>query len=223
MLSADPTEVADYLQRSGALPRLGGIIVIFVGIGDTTAPQEPLPPGARQRLRDIWEAVVRRAGAADVQFVDTPLTNPPAPDLPPVTVVHIADPPSFAAATVDLTEATVGFRPNTAELRDPVGARQVLAELAARIVRDRVPVTLTGATANFGQLDGQIELGRARAETIRTILVDKLAVPTNLIARVEGVGSAWPGHIPDHDADGKLLPGPAAQNRRVIASFGTPP
>ncbi|HEY2206757.1 MAG TPA: OmpA family protein [Pseudonocardia sp.] len=217
VLAADPGEVADYLERGRELPELAGATVIFSGIGDTVAPQAPLPSAARANLAAIWEAVARRAGAATVRFVQAPLTGAPSTGLPPVTAVPVGVPAAFEGATLDLPETVLPFERDTAVLKDPAAARAVLTGLADRISARRTPVLLTGATANVGPLDGQRALGKARAEAIRALLVGQLGVPASLVATV-GVGSAWQGYVHDHDAAGQLLPGPAAQNRRVIVA-----
>ena len=216
VLTAAPQEVADYLQQTHALPALTGETVIFAGLGDTAPPQTPLSPAQRDNLQAIWSAVAHRAGAVDVQFVRAPLTSAPASGLPPVTPVPTGAPLSFTAPTIDLTDAVLPFRHDSAMIVDPAAASATLSALAAQLVASHAHLQLTGATANVGPLDGQRALGRARAKAIAAILVDRLHVPATLVT-VVGVGSDWPGYVPDHDAAGHLLPGPAAENRRVVA------
>lgn len=217
VLGADPREVADYLSHNRLLPSLAGDTVLFSGLGDTVAPQAALSPAQRANLAAIWEAVARRAGAADVRFVETPLTGPPAPGLPPVTPVPLGPTITFTGATVDLPDGAIPFERDSATLRDPEAARDTLASLADRINATHRPVLLTGTTANVGPLAGQRALGKARAEAIRDILVRRLGVPADLISTA-GVGSDWQGYVADHDPTGQLLPGPAAQNRRVVVA-----
>lgn len=217
VLASDPAEVADYLASVGALPSLAGDTVVFSGIGDTVGPQPALPTAQRTNLRAIWAAIAQRAGAASVQFVHDPLTAQPAAGLPPVTTVPVGPPVSFDATTVSLPDATLGFWHDSAVLRDPTTARATLRQLADRITATRTTVLITGITANVGPLAGQRTLGQARADAVAAIL-KQLGVPTNRV-RTVGVGSAWPGYVPDHDATGHLLPGPAARNRMVLVEF----
>lgn len=221
VLTAAPQEVTDYLQQTHTLPTLTGQTVIFAGLGDTAPPQTPLSPAQRDDLQAIWSAVAHRAGAANVQFVHAPLTGTPAPGLPPVTPIPTGAPLSFTAPTIDLTDALLPFRHDSAVLTDPAAARATLTTLAAQLLATHAHLQLTGATANVGPLNGQRKLGQARAAAIAAILVDQLHVPATLVTTV-GVGSNWPGYITDHDATGHLLPGPAAQNRRVIAQIHQP-
>jgi len=218
MLAANPQEVADYLDNTHQLPDLRGVDVIIEGLGDTSEPQDALLSAQRSNLEAIWEAILRRAGAVNVQRVEQPLTGHSASGLPPVTPVPVGLAISFTSQSFDLTEDLISFESETAILKDPVKAQETLTDLAERIIKSHATVTLVGATANVGPLDGQRALGTARANAIRTILVQQLHVPSGEVT-AEGVGSDWPGYVSDHDQNGQLLPGPAAQNRRVVVNF----
>lgn len=50
VLDAEPDDVAGFLARSASLPSLSGIHVRLVGIGDTSAPQSPLPVRRRRQF-----------------------------------------------------------------------------------------------------------------------------------------------------------------------------
>jgi OOP family OmpA-OmpF porin len=56
-----------------------------------------------------------------------------------------------------------------------------------------------------------------RPLTAKSMLVD-LGIAADRIT-TRGVGSDGPGHIPDVDAHGVLLPGPAARNRAVVVEL----
>lgn len=215
LLDAQPGDVAEFLAQTKALPDLSGVVVVFEGLGDTADPQQPLDTRQRANLRAIWTVVARRAGATEVRYVDTPVTGPAPAGLPPVTPVPLVADRGFPATTTGvLPDATVPFQPDSAVLRDPPGALAILAPLAQQIIASHTAVTLTGTTANVGPLDGQRSLSLQRAEAIKALLV-QLGVPAQLVS-TRGTGSAWPGYVPDHDAAGVLLPGPAEQNRQVI-------
>jgi outer membrane protein OmpA-like peptidoglycan-associated protein len=217
MLLADPGDVADFLQRSHALPDLHGIRVVFSGLGDTSAPQERLSHAQRENLVAIWRAVATKAGA-DVDVLDTPLSEPAQEGLPDVTPVDVTVPkpqvPRGKISTIALGEGSVRFRPGTATYADPETVRSVLAPLAERIITEGLRVRLTGATASSGSQDYRMNLSRARADTVKASLVSA-GVPADRIT-TRGVGSSWPQRVPDLDAKGNLLPGPAARNRLVI-------
>lgn len=223
-LQADPRDVVGYLESTSDLPDLTGVVVHLAGIGDTHFPQPPLDPAQRSDLLQIWEAVLVAAGAEAVHVEQTPLTGAPVPDLPPVTVVPVDAPVALDGRVVDLPESVVPFEPDTAVLRDPDSARVALVALAERITGEHSPVHLIGATASVGSPAGRRDLGAARADAVRRLLIEELGVPGELVT-TEGVGSDWPGHITDVDADGRLMPDAAALNRRVLARFeeGGPP
>jgi OmpA family len=117
MLGADPQDVVESLQKQDALPDLADIDVVWQGMGDTAAPQEPLSNGQRKNLQAIWDAVVTAAGGT-VTVEEHPLTEPGAEGLPPVTPVPLPAGPSCAAGSVTLTGTTadVGDKPGQVEL-----------------------------------------------------------------------------------------------------------
>lgn len=219
LLDADPDEVAEYLASADAVPDLRGMTVVFSGIGDVASPQQILRTPQKRNLRDIWTTIARRGGAADVRVVDDPLTAEPAPGLPPVTVVPVPaiDPATCLGA---LRDTDVAFLPDTASLADPAAAAAALDPLARCLIDLGRPVTLTGTTSSAGTPDGQQRLSAQRAETIKVELARR-GVPTDAIT-TRGLGFQQPPCVPDRDAAGALLPGPAAQNRQVIVEPHTP-
>ncbi|GAA0895396.1 hypothetical protein GCM10009558_109220 [Virgisporangium aurantiacum] len=128
----------------------------------------------------------------------------------------VAAPAAFnpCGQTVLADGGTVGFTPDTANLRDPAAARQTLADLATILKDGRQRVDLIGTTAGAG--DG-MALSRDRAAVVKRELV-ALGVPDNRIT-TRGVGNKWPSREPDLAPDGSLLPGPAARNRSVIVQL----
>ncbi len=218
MLGADPAEVATFLGDGAAVPQLAGVDVVLSGIGDTAAPQQPLSTGQRRNLVDVWTTVLERAGAK-VRVLDVPLGGDALTDVPPVTAVTVTPPSSYddAAQRVELRGDTVAFLPDQAVYRDAAEVENTLRPLAERVVRDRLAVTLIGTTASAGTPAGRATLSRKRAELVRSTLV-KLGVDAAAVTS-KGVGTNWPGHVADIDGKGRLLPGPAAQNRKVIVEL----
>ena len=214
MLDAEPQEVVSYLQQKEALPDLSGLAVVWQGLGDTAAPQEPLTIGQRRNLEAIWTAILAAAGDPDPEFEDAPLIDEGPEGLPDVTPVPIPQGPECTPGRIVLTSADVAFQPDSADFRDPSQARSVLQSVAEQLIAAGATATLTGTTADVGDKPGQIELSRARAQTVADELVD-LGVPSNVLS-VDGVGSDFPGHVPDHAPDGSLDPAAAAENRKVI-------
>ncbi|GAA2587022.1 hypothetical protein GCM10010435_76560 [Winogradskya consettensis] len=218
MLAAEPDQVAGYLADNNGLPDLKDVRVVLSGFGDTAAPQVPLSAAQRKNLIAIWKAIFERAGGI-VEQVDQPMTAAPLTGLPAVSVVPVPAAPSFAAtgtqpAKVELDDQTVAFVPDTARYRDPAGVKELLQPLADQISAKRLAVQLTGTAASAGTATGRRKLSLQRAEAVRDTLVSLGVDRASIVAK--GVGSDWPGHVPDLDADGHLLPGAAAQNRLVI-------
>jgi len=220
MLEADPGEVVRSLTDQGSLPDLNGIEVIWQGMGDTAAPQEPLSNGQRKNLKAIWSAILEAAGSL-LTSEEHPLTKPGLEDLPPVTPVPLSNDPECAPGSIVLSGAAVAFLPDSAEFLDPSAARAVLAPIAKQLLAAAgVTVTLTGTTADVGDVPGRIELSQRRAEAVMRVLAE-LGVPESSMTAV-GVGSEFSGFIPDHNPDGSLSPGAAAQNRKVIIAPSRP-
>jgi outer membrane protein OmpA-like peptidoglycan-associated protein len=216
MLDAQPAEVVAFLTKANALPDLHGKQVVLIGTGDTAPPQQQLDTAGRRRLVDLWSAIATAGGAACVQAVARTVSGSAAEGVPAVSVVPVAAPAAFnpCGQTVLADGGTVGFTPDTANLRDPAAARQTLAGLATILKAGRQRVELIGTTAGTG--DGKA-LSRDRAAAVERELV-ALGVPDNRIT-TRGVGNTWPSREPDLAPDGSLLPGPAARNRSVIVQL----
>ncbi|MGH3781059.1 MAG: OmpA family protein [Pseudonocardiaceae bacterium] len=214
LLNASPDEVIEQLRRTQQLPNLTGMRVVFTGLGDTAPPQQPLPAPARTGLVALWTKIVESAGGnADVKQAPLPGTRP-RDGLPPVTIVPVAERSIGPLPSVTvLRDGTVGFVPDQAVLKDPAAARAVLADYAKAIKNGRRAL-LTGTTASDGTPEYRRQLSEKRADAVRDLLVD-LGAPADRIS-IRGLGSDFPGYVPDRDAQGNLDPIPAAQNRQVI-------
>lgn len=214
LLNANPDEVVELLRRTQQLPNLTGMRVIFTGLGDTAAPQQPLPAPARAVLVALWTKIVESAGGkAEVKQAPLPSTRT-MDGLPPVTIVPVAAKSIGPLPSITvLRDGTVGFVPDQAVFRDPGQARAVLADYAREITNGRQAL-LTGTTASAGTSEYRLRLSQERANAVRDLLVS-LGAPADRIS-TRGLGSDFPGYVPDHDPQGNLDPVPAAQNRQVI-------
>lgn len=214
LLHANPDEVVDLLRRTQQLPNLTGMRVIFTGLGDTAAPQQPLPAPARAVLVALWTKIVESAGGkAEIKQAPLPSTRTHN-GLPPVTIVPVAAQSIGPLPSVTvLRDGTVGFVPDQAVFRDPDQARAVLADYA-REIKNGKRAQLTGTTASAGTPEYRLRLSQRRADAVRDLLVS-LGAPADRIS-TRGLGSDFPGYVPDHDRQGNLDPIPAAQNRQVI-------
>jgi outer membrane protein OmpA-like peptidoglycan-associated protein len=214
LLNANPDEVVDQLRRTQQLPNLAGMRVVFTGLGDTAAPQQPLPGSARTVLVAIWTKIVESGGGeADIKQAPLPSTQT-LKGLPPVTVVPISAQSIGPLPPVTvLRDSTVGFVPGQAVFRAPDQARAVLADYAKAIINGKRAL-LTGTTASDGTAEYRLHLSEKRAIAVRDLLVS-LGAPADRIS-TRGVGSNFPGFVPDRDPKGNLSPILAAQNRQVI-------
>jgi outer membrane protein OmpA-like peptidoglycan-associated protein len=122
------------------------------------------------------------------------------------------------AGTVVLTGGDVAFRPDSAVFVDPAAASQTVAPVAEQMVDGQLRASITGMTADVGDLTGQQLLSRQRAQAVADLLIS-LGVPADRMT-VAGMGSQFPGYVEDHDADGHLLPAAAAANRKVVLELG---
>jgi OmpA-OmpF porin, OOP family len=88
-----------------------------------------------------------------------------------------------------------------------------LADYAREITNGRRAL-LTGTTASADTSEYRLRLSQERANAVRDLLVS-LGAPADRIS-TRGLGSDFPGYVPDHDPQGNLNPVLAAQNRQVI-------
>jgi OOP family OmpA-OmpF porin len=223
LLDAEPDEIVTDLKRQGLLPDLHGRSVLLAGLGNTADPQPELNTRQRNNLAAIWQAIAKASGARCVDVLDDPAARRSMEGLPAVSVVPIAAPPTPPRPCGDTQFSdrnNVGFLPDQADFRDEAAARTTIQTLADVMRRSRQTVELIGATASVGSVQGRRDLSRRRAEAVRTVLVD-LGIPADRIT-TRGVGTDWSGHVPDLGPGGALLPGPAAENRKVIARLRCP-
>jgi outer membrane protein OmpA-like peptidoglycan-associated protein len=216
LLDADPIELADSLRSSGELPDLAGIDVVFQGLGDTSAPQDTLRRPQRANLIAIWEAIIKAAGGTP-EVEESPLSGAPDPSLPLVSPVPLGDRLLCSGATVILGGGDIAFEPNSAVFKDRATASELVEPLAEQILSSQASAVLTGTTANVRDMARQVLLSEQRALAVLDLFV-RLGVPKERLSAV-GVGSDFPGFVPDHDVAGNLLPAEAALNRKVIVTL----
>jgi outer membrane protein OmpA-like peptidoglycan-associated protein len=213
LLDADPIELAASLEAAGQLPDLTGMDVVFQGLGDTAPPQEPIGRAQRTNLINIWQAIVKAAGGHP-EIEDAPLSGSANAGLPTVTAVSPGSGIVCTAGTVTLTGGDVAFQPDSADFVDADATAEVLRPIAEQMVEGQLTAAVTGTTAKVGDLAGQKELSRLRAQAVADALAD-LGVPTASLT-VFGVGSEFTEYVEDHDDSGNLIPAAAAANRKVV-------
>jgi outer membrane protein OmpA-like peptidoglycan-associated protein len=108
----------------------------------------------------------------------------------------------------------VRFEPNTTVFVDPAAARRALRPIAEWLAANRSRhALLIGTTADVGPMSGQVALSLQRASRARAVL-QALGAARGQIT-IDGVGSDFPQFVPDRNASGALLAGPATLNRSV--------
>jgi outer membrane protein OmpA-like peptidoglycan-associated protein len=223
VLGADPQYVADSLGDLQVLPDLTGASVVFQGLGETTAPQEELNPSHRAHLTAIWRAIAEKAGAVTVAVEPSPPSPSTAPipgALPAVTTVALPVDMSCEGRTVTIRGGRLEFPADSDVFVDKQAAVEALRPLAEQLTSRQLTAVVTGTSAAVGTPQGRDKLSENRAQAVANELLGLGVVMTQL--HVQGFGSDFPDYLPDHDANGNLLPGPAALNDRVVIEFSAP-
>jgi OOP family OmpA-OmpF porin len=222
LTDADPNDVVNFLKKRHLLPDLAGRRVLLSGFGFTALPQQPLDNSRRSNIVAIWKAIAVTAGALCVGVDTQPNTQAALSGVPSVAPVLLPPRAVFEpCGETQLSEKDqVGFVRGTAVFRDPQGAQATLKKLAEILLRGNQQLTLTGTTSSEGDRVANLELSKKRAEMVKRVLVAQ-RIAADRITTV-GAGSEGPGHVTDLGPDGSLLPGPAIQNRKVIAHVTCP-
>jgi outer membrane protein OmpA-like peptidoglycan-associated protein len=220
LLEADPTELVTFAQAHHQEPDTAGIKVILLGIGWTAPPQSALDTSERVNLVGQWAALLKATGA-QVSIDQTPLTDPAPADAPKVGPVRTTEvtsdsPPGTCGTALNTTE--LHFIVGTAQIQDPTVATSVLQNVVAELKANHRVATITGTTSSEGGPAINVPLSSKRAQTTAQ-LMESMGLPRTQIGQVIGLGSHFPGYVPDIGPGGVLLPGPAAENRQVIISW----
>jgi outer membrane protein OmpA-like peptidoglycan-associated protein len=221
LLDSTPEDVVASVSKD-ELPDLSGIDVEIYGAGEVRDPQAALTESKRKRLEEIWNRLMKLAGAKSVTFHSALPERKDIGALPPVTVVAISN--AIAAAppvgcTQILSEQLVQFVPDTADFADPNAARQTIAAVAESMKGCQGKISVTGTTSSWGDAAGRQRTSQDRAETVRNELAAAMGVDASTIVAV-GVGMDFPGYANDRDAGGRLIPADAAKNRTVRITEG---
>ncbi len=219
-IGAEPEEIADKLDLMGALPELEGVTVIWQGIGCVSGEQKALPASVKNKLENMWDVILRRAGA-EVEFDTMPVSGAESSELPQVTVLEFEEDKLVITdkGFVKFDDKTLKFKPDSAEFVDEDSAKTVLKPVADQLISTpSLVVFIAGTTATVGvtaetPVTG-IELSEQRAAACRDILIE-MGVPASQI-KCKGFGCA--DNIlrtEDLDADGNLIEEKAALNRAI--------
>lgn len=227
VLASQPGDLPRFLRDTKQNINLTDIAVGYINLGSVTAPQQPLPPALVTNLQAIYTELAKDSNARCSQILTAAAGDKPVESQQPVSLVPVPPPAMFTAGAdaapagpVVLDATTVHFQPNRPELVDTDATDAVLGPIVRYLAAHLgIKVTVTGTCAT-GTGDGPdpMWLSRARADTIAARLAAAGIDPGRITA--SGVGTDFPEFVPDTDAGGHLLPGPAAQNRTVRIIFG---
>lgn len=234
ILSAEPEQVAEDLAGANALPDLQGTVVIWFGLGATASPQPELNYEDRERLQEIYDAILRQAGADSVEFRTNPFTEAmDSAALPEVPVVEVREEtqqeyiPSWSASGgLVFSEDRLYFLPDKAEFKDEELARETLRPVAEELsAHPELKILLAGCTASLPTNEGWCwQLSRMRAEAsaqmLRELMVGEYGAEEGKAAEQIGtVGLAYfdPWHLEDLDEmTGRQIPDMAVKNRKIV-------
>jgi outer membrane protein OmpA-like peptidoglycan-associated protein len=214
LLEADIDSVVTAMAKTKDLPDLRHQKVILAGIGYTAPPQAPLDESQRAHLIELWQRLATAAGASPVVVVTKPATTPSATGLPKVSLAPVPPPGELnLGCNTQSTlpdDGPVGFQPDRTDFADAAAARAALADFATWLARNPTAEgVVTGSTAHYGTDAGKGGLSQARADRVRSLLIDLGARPNQVTA----VGMGW-GPFPTKTAPPDPISDP--RNRRVV-------
>jgi outer membrane protein OmpA-like peptidoglycan-associated protein len=217
LLGIAAEDAVEYLTESGQLPDLTGTTVVLLGLGVTAPPQEPLDSRATAQLEQLWTGILTAAGAEVLLDVRIPTIAPDRalPTVTPVPIESPTPPEPVQECRVRLEDATIGFKPDSADFIEPEAARSLLDQVADELRGCPAHLVITGTTSSAGTAQGRQAVATARATAVAQELSRRLSVPLDNI-EIRGVGMNFNEYVPDRDANGLLIPDKAQQNRSVI-------
>lgn len=215
-------DIAKKLKDSGALPDCTGFNIVWFGIGDTSHKQPELCSQDKAVLKEVWQAVLTKAGAASVTFAtDLPMNSEVnGENLPEVSVVEVLERKS-AIEKYDpeemfvLDERVLNFKPGTAELLTPIQeVEKTLQPIKEYLLaHPDYEILLAGTTASFGSEKELKKLSEDRCNTVKEILLDS-GVDEKQI-HILGLGYENIFSVKDTDEDGNEITEQSAKNRTV--------
>src|SRR5262249_33227546 len=124
-INIDVRDLSAFLRKSGYLPDLTGLTVVFVGLGQVAPPQGKLRPAQRRHIAELWTGVAKASGATCVASI-AQVGSVDAPDgVPSVRIVPVPPPAELrpSDAFVINTGADVGFLPDSDDFEDRSAAK----------------------------------------------------------------------------------------------------
>ena len=233
LLSAESQTIVKLLQEKEALPDLSGITVYWIGMAQTTAPQEKLNPKQSKNLENIWKSVIEAAGGEFVpnDYISVSQNDDTTDELPSVSIVNIPsdDPIVFEPEILEqpeqeeenafeepviLGESQIQFVGGKATYLDEESATETIRPIAEYLLNHTsVNLLLVGSTAGDITDESTLRLSQDRADTVKHTLVE-FGVDDKRINTL-GMGASDPWHISGAGYD-ETVGSAASSNRKVV-------
>ena len=233
LLSAESQTIVKLLQEKEALPDLSGITVYWIGMAQTTAPQEKLNPKQSKNLENIWKSVIEAAGGEFVpnDYISVSQNDDTTDELPSVSIVNIPsdDPIVFEPEILEqpeqeeenafeepviLGESQIQFVGGKATYLDEESATETIRPIAEYLLNHTsVNLLLVGSTAGDITDESTLRLSQDRANTVKHTLVE-FGVDNKRINTL-GMGASDPWHISGAGYD-ETVGSAASSNRKVV-------
>lgn len=225
LITADPETLAEMLMQRKEIPDFSGVIVEWFLLGDVISPQDDLNAAQKDSLREIWKTIVEKGGGTVVFKENNPDSFEPRENLPDVSALELPDSTPIVFEKCDLVkeenpfrepvvlgESQIKFIGNTADYSDPSTALSVISEIADYMnTHPSFRILLCGTTAGDSQSEFSRELSMARAEAVKSTLIELGVSEDRILTR--GLGSQNPWHIKFAGTGNDPM---ASANRRVV-------
>ncbi|MGI6095686.1 MAG: OmpA family protein [Lachnospiraceae bacterium] len=211
-------EIVSALAEEKAIPDLEGVKVVWLYAGQVAEPQERLSEEQKDKLIEIWTAVLEEGGAASLDFCKSSASNTAYSGLPEVSTVS-AEERNIEVTPLEamvLDAKNVSFVGDEAVFADQEQAEQAIGSVAETLLaHPDNKVYIVGCTASaVGREDFCQSLSEARAQAVVQVLKEN-GVPEDQMTAL-GVGNRAPWHVEDLDEYGSQIEEYAQQNRCVV-------
>lgn len=211
-------EIVAALEKENAIPDLENVNITWFYAGQTAEPQARLSEAQKDKLIEIWTAILTEGGAASVEFRSDSASSTPYTDLPKVSVVNTEERAIDVKPleTVALDSETVTFLGDEAVFADPPKAEQEINKVAEILLANpQNQVYVVGSTASSAREGGSGQkLSEERAHKV-AVTLRSYSVPEEQL-KVLGLGNSAPWCVKDRDSEGNLLESKAKDNRKVM-------
>lgn len=219
-LNSEPENVITQIAQMGEIPDLSGVDVVWVGLGETVSPQQPLTNKNRDTLQAIWNGILEMAGANSVKFYSDNISgvNTINDSYPTVSIVNVfADEVKIDEFSISVyDEERLNFKPSSVEFVNTETAIKALEPVAEYMISNpEYNILLAGTTASVGSNDWCREFSLRRASAVKKVIID-MGVDAS---RIKVIGLGYDGHcfhVNDIDENGNLIAEEAKKNRTVI-------